>query len=105
MTADTSVVGGIFTNIRRKNHTVMHKKKSGKNEIGRGEMKQLTIKHAIITPVCRGNRGDMGAFEEAVQRLREQYIQTLNAYEDMSFIKNFHLKLDVEFEERENEGG
>jgi hypothetical protein len=29
--------------------------------------------HQIIMPTCRKNRGQAGAWEEAVQRLREQY--------------------------------
>lgn len=38
----------------------------------------ITAKHAIITPACRANRGDDGAFEEAVKRLREEYKTILN---------------------------
>jgi hypothetical protein len=29
--------------------------------------------HSFITDVCRTNRGDMGAFQEVVRRLRDQY--------------------------------
>lgn len=33
----------------------------------------VAAKHAIITDECRTNRGDSGAFEEAVNRLRQEY--------------------------------
>lgn len=33
----------------------------------------VKAKHAIITDTCRTNRGDQGAFVEAVDRLRVEY--------------------------------
>lgn len=33
----------------------------------------INARHAVITPTCRANRTDMGAFEEAVARLRSDY--------------------------------
>ena len=53
-------------------------------------------KHAIITPTCRANKGAMGAFEEAVQRLREEYEACLPHGEKA----NFHVVLAVEHPER-----
>jgi hypothetical protein len=52
----------------------------------------IKAKHAIITPVCRANRTNVGAFEEAVQRLRDEYAACLEANEQ----SNFHLVLTVE---------
>ena len=63
--------------------------------------KTLVVKHAIITPMCRSNRGDLGAFEEAVNRLRDEYMHGLSRHVKNPFIKNFHLKLELEFEENE----
>jgi predicted DNA-binding protein (UPF0278 family) len=58
----------------------------------------ITAKHAIITPVCR-QKGDMEAFEEAVERLREQYRQSVTSWGDLA---NYHVKLEVERLSREN---
>ncbi len=33
----------------------------------------MKARHAIITPTCRENRTEGGAFDEAVRRLREDY--------------------------------
>lgn len=33
----------------------------------------IAAKHCIITETCRANRGDEGAFEEAVARIRDAY--------------------------------
>ena len=50
--------------------------------------------HAIITPTCRTNKTDMGAFDEAVERLRKEYIVCLEGRgEDGS---NYHVVLSVE---------
>ena len=35
----------------------------------------LKSKHCIITPTCRKNRGDIGAFDEAVRRIEDAYKQ------------------------------
>lgn len=37
------------------------------------EIPGLALSHQIITDECRTNRGDAGAFEEAVQRIRDRY--------------------------------
>lgn len=51
-------------------------------------------KHVIITPVCRQNRTDEGAFDEAVARLKEEYFACLPYHADRG--SNFHLILSVE---------
>jgi hypothetical protein len=33
----------------------------------------LKASHQMITPTCRENRGDDGAFEEAIARIRRTY--------------------------------
>lgn len=53
----------------------------------------IKAKHAIVTPICRANRGE-GALDEALARLRR-------AYEDLVGLEanagaNFHLVLTVE---------
>lgn len=53
--------------------------------------------HAIITPTCRMNRTDAGAFDEAVRRLRDEYIACLRG----AVTGNFHLVLTVERREGE----
>lgn len=54
-------------------------------------MKNLVIKHTIITIICRENRGNDGAFEEAVERIRKQYHDSLKHYPN----NDFHLKLEL----------
>lgn len=50
--------------------------------------------HAIITPTCRSNKTDMGAFDEAVERLRQEYLTCLRGRgEDGS---QYHVVLSVE---------
>jgi hypothetical protein len=53
----------------------------------------VTAKHAIITPVCRTGRGVEGAFDEAVRRLREEYLACQTAGNAEA---SFHLVLTVE---------
>lgn len=52
--------------------------------------------HAIITPTCRSNRGDFGAFAEAVQRLRTEYAASLAARGNDG--SRYHVVLVVEKE-------
>jgi len=54
----------------------------------------ITAKHAIITPVCRKNRTDYGAFFEAIERLRTEYLECCKVAENESV--NYHLVLSVE---------
>lgn len=54
--------------------------------------------HTVITPNCRkihGNNG-MGAFDEAVKRLREEYAHCLDGWEKAENQPNYHLVLMVE---------
>ena len=55
----------------------------------------IAARHAIITPACRGPEGEgaMGAFEEAVNRVRQEYIACEAQYATKA---NFHLVLTVE---------
>jgi hypothetical protein len=50
--------------------------------------------HAIITPVCRSNRGDDGALEEAFRRVRAEYEACSQL--DCNLTVNYHLVLTVE---------
>lgn len=52
--------------------------------------------HAIISPTCRTNRGIEGAFDEAVRRLREEYLACQGEHNKDS---NFHVVLTVERKE------
>lgn len=54
----------------------------------------IKTKHAIITKVCRKNRGVDGAFDEAVRRLREDYESLAAAPANEA--ANFHLVLTVD---------
>ena len=54
----------------------------------------LNARHAIITPVCRANKTDMGAFDEAVELMRSEYLNCLKGRgEDGA---QYHLVLSVE---------
>ena len=37
----------------------------------------IAARHAVVTPTCRANRTDIGAFDEAVSRLRADYERIL----------------------------
>jgi hypothetical protein len=49
--------------------------------------------HAIITPTCRNNRGHIEAFDEAVRRLKNEYLACQG---DANADANFHVVLTVE---------
>lgn len=51
--------------------------------------------HAIISDDCRRNRGNEGAFEEAIVRLRKQYDQIVDGWPIGSDVK-IHLALTIE---------
>ena len=51
-------------------------------------------KHAYITDVCRTNRGDDGAIEEALNRLREEFKACADAWK-IGDGTEFHLVLTV----------
>lgn len=62
----------------------------------------IAAAHAIITEECRRNRGDVGAFEEAVRRLRKAFDEGLTFWA-LGTGKRIHLVLTVELP-KENEG-
>lgn len=51
--------------------------------------------HSIITPECRQNRTNHGAFEEAVARARSAYEQTVQNWYGMNRQPTMHLLLTV----------
>ena len=54
----------------------------------------LNALHAVITPTCRENKTDIGAFNEVVKRLRKEYLTCLKGRgEDGS---QYHVVLSVE---------
>jgi len=62
----------------------------------------MTASHQIITHTCRANRGDGGAFEEAVSRIRDQYADIVAREPDPT--TELHLLLVVQTERhRDNE--
>lgn len=54
----------------------------------------VSARHTVITDTCRTNRGDLGAWEEAVARLRAAYVQALPAWPVGTEVE-FHLALTV----------
>jgi hypothetical protein len=54
----------------------------------------LAAKHAIVTPVCRQNKTYIGALDEAVERLRQEYISCTQVLENQDAI--YHFVLTVE---------
>jgi hypothetical protein len=50
--------------------------------------------HAIITPTCRANRGVYGAWDEAVQRMRAEYLACCQG--DANTAASFHVVLTVD---------
>ena len=58
---------------------------------------QITAVHAIITPVCRANRGIDGALEEAFSRIRKEYAACQNEANQEA---NFHVLLTVDRKRR-----
>jgi hypothetical protein len=54
----------------------------------------LAAKHAIVTPTCRQNRTAIGALDEAIERLRQEYIACTEVLENQDAI--YHFVLTVE---------
>lgn len=52
--------------------------------------------HSIITEGCRSNRGDVGAFEEAVERARKAYDEIVAGWRSAPLQPTVHLVLTVE---------
>lgn len=55
----------------------------------------VSAKHAIITDICRENRSDAGAFEEAIARLRSEYEALCQGWPVNNGAK-FHVVLTLE---------
>lgn len=56
-------------------------------------------KHTFITDACRSGRGDMGAFDEAMERLRAEYASLL-AKNPKDHDIRYHLVLTIDWPER-----
>ena len=56
----------------------------------------LAAVHAIIKPECRELRGDHGAIDEAIRRVRLQYDGIVNGWKGESAQPTFRLVLTVE---------
>lgn len=52
--------------------------------------------HSIITPLCRTNRSDGGAFDEAVARARQEYDAIVAGWADSPDQPTLHLILTIE---------
>ena len=59
----------------------------------------LKVVHAIVTPNCRRVRGLHGAFEEAVRRLRKEYL-TCDTY-DCNAKVDYHVVITLVRHEQE----
>lgn len=55
----------------------------------------LKATHAIITDACRQNRGDEGAIDEAIRRVRAEYLACVQAWPLHKGVK-FNVILTVE---------
>lgn len=52
--------------------------------------------HSIITPECRENRGDQGAWDEAVARAKREYDAVVEGWKGHPTQPTIHLVLSVE---------
>lgn len=52
--------------------------------------------HSIITVECRTNRGDAGAFDEAVERARKAYDEIVEGWRTAPIQPTLHLVLTIE---------
>jgi hypothetical protein len=55
----------------------------------------ITTKHAVIRDGCRTGRGEMEAFNEAVARIREEYVALCRGW-PVGKGAQFHLVLTLE---------
>lgn len=55
----------------------------------------LKALHAIISDDCRRNRGDEGAIDEALRRVREEYLACVRSWHPHKGVK-FNVLLTVE---------
>jgi hypothetical protein len=56
----------------------------------------IKVKHAIVSPTCRNNKGILGAGSEAAQRLMEEYYRLVEL--PINKDAKFHFILQVERE-------
>lgn len=59
------------------------------------ELPGIKAQHAIITDTCRQNRGDEGAIDEALARLKQEYLATLKFWPIGKDV-TFHVALTVD---------
>lgn len=59
------------------------------------EIPGLKARHAIIKDACRTSRGNEGAIDEALARLKEEYLSCVDGWE-IGKGAQFHLVLTVE---------
>lgn len=62
------------------------------------ETKGIKAVHAIVTDVCRENKGDEAAFQEAVERVLSESRELTQWHERGKGVK-FHVILAVEMQE------
>jgi hypothetical protein len=55
----------------------------------------IKAKHCIITDNCRELHGEIGAFNEAVKRLRDEYIEIVKGHKQ-GIGSQIHLTLSIE---------
>lgn len=60
----------------------------------RTDIDGLKCCHAIITPTCRLNRSIEGAIDEALRRIKDQYLATV--YAPANARAKFHVVLTVD---------
>jgi hypothetical protein len=65
------------------------------------EIDGIKAQHAIITPICIANRGIEGAIDEALRRIRQQFLKSVEANANAS--AKFHVVLTVD-RDAENRG-
>lgn len=55
----------------------------------------IKARHAIVTDQCRGNRGDEGAVDEALARLREEALSCFEGWRGKPGVQ-WHFVLTME---------
>lgn len=64
--------------------------------MGESKVPGSVVRHSIITPECRAGRGDIGAFDEAVARARQQYDEIVKGWANRVDQPKLHLILTFE---------
>lgn len=62
------------------------------------------ITTAFITPACRAGRGDDGAWQEAVERLRAAYEDVLDGWRDVVPQPTLNLVLELDRDDQQAGG-